>query len=102
MRISDEVMTHAGRFHADDVFSAALLKIVKPEVKVKRVMHVPEDFDGIAFDIGGGRYDHHQKGAEVRESDMLMPHLGYCGEIWAQSLWAGKWQKSLIRDLLSH
>lgn len=76
MRISDEVMTHAGRFHADDVFSAALLKIVKPEVKVKRVMHVPEDFDGIAFDIGGGRYDHHQKGAEVRESGYAYAAFG--------------------------
>ena len=76
MRISDEVMTHAGRFHADDVFSAALLKIVKPEVKVKRVMHVPEDFDGIAFNIGGGRYDHHQKGAEVRESGYAYAAFG--------------------------
>ena len=43
-----------------------------------------------------------KRGQRFVRADMLMLHLGYCGEIWAQSLWAGKWQKSLIRDLLSH
>lgn len=65
--------THAGNFHADDVFGAALLKIyfnsLNEEVEIKRVLDVTEAKDtDIVFDIGGGKYDHHQPNAEVREN----------------------------------
>ena len=43
--IPEVVYTHAGRFHADDVFGAALLKILKPEVAIRRVFQLPEDFE---------------------------------------------------------
>ncbi len=62
-------ITHSGHFHADDIFSAALLKIVGivPEVSViQRVGRVPENFNGLAFDIGRGKFDHHQQNAAVR------------------------------------
>ncbi|MBO7656105.1 MAG: MYG1 family protein [Alphaproteobacteria bacterium] len=62
-------ITHSGHFHADDIFSAALLKIVGivPDVSViQRVGSVPENFNGLAFDIGGGEFDHHQQNAAVR------------------------------------
>ena len=49
--------THSGKFHADDVFSAALLLYLNPEINISRGNKVPEDFDGIVFDIG---YDHRQ------------------------------------------
>ena len=52
--------THSGKFHADDVFSAALLLYLNPEINISRGNKVPEDFDGIVFDIGRGQYDHHQ------------------------------------------
>ena len=39
--ISDVVLTHAGKFHADDVFAAALLHILKPGVEIRRVYQVP-------------------------------------------------------------
>ena len=55
------VFTHSGKFHADDVFSSALLLYLNPEIRIIRGNKVPEDFDGIVFDIGRGRYDHHQK-----------------------------------------
>jgi len=61
-------ITHAGIFHADDVFSVALLQMLNPEIAVERVFKVSSEIsdDTLAFDIGGGKYDHHQIGAEER------------------------------------
>lgn len=43
--------THGGKFHADDVFSAALLLHFNPQLTIQRGNRVPEDFAGIVFDI---------------------------------------------------
>ena len=58
--------THSGKFHADDVFSTALLRIVFPHIPVSRGIAVPENFDGIVYDIGGGAFDHHGPRTELR------------------------------------
>lgn len=79
--IPDTVYTHAGRFHADDVFGAALLRILKPGVEVRRVYKLPEDFSGLAFDIGWGEFDHHQAGAPVRENGV--PYAAF-GLLWRE------------------
>ena len=71
--------THGGTFHADDVFSAALLLYINPEIVISRGNKVPEDFDGIVFDIGRGRYDHHQKDSRVRENGV--PYAAF-GLLW--------------------
>ena len=55
-----KAFTHGGKFHADDVFSAALLLYLNPEIQITRGNKVPEEYDGIIFDIGRGEYDHHQ------------------------------------------
>lgn len=65
-------LTHSGKFHADDVFSTALLELLNPEFQVERVLEVPADFDGIVYDIGGGAFDHHQTGAPVRENGVSL------------------------------
>ena len=44
--------THGGKFHADDVFSTALLQILRPDIQVTRGFVVPDDFDGIVYEIG--------------------------------------------------
>lgn len=74
-------LTHAGRFHADDVFSSALLRILKPDIEIRRVYAVPEGFDGLAFDIGWGEFDHHQAGAPVRENGV--PYAAF-GLLWRE------------------
>ncbi len=79
--IGTVAVTHGGKFHADDVFGAALLKILKPEIRIQRVFQVPENFDGLVFDIGGGRFDHHQEGAEVRENGV--PYAAF-GLLWRE------------------
>ena len=66
--IPDKGFTHAGQFHSDDVFSTAFLRILNPAITVERGFEVPEDFDGIVYDIGRGRFDHHQLDKEVREN----------------------------------
>ncbi len=71
--------THSGKFHADDVFSAALLTILNPDIKIERGFQVPEDFDGIVFDIGFGEFDHHQQDREVR--DNKIPYAAF-GLLW--------------------
>lgn len=81
IRIDDVAMTHGGKFHADDVFSAALLKILNPAIQIRRVFTVPENFEGLVFDIGGGRFDHHQSDAEVRENGV--PYAAF-GLLWRE------------------
>lgn len=71
--------THAGKFHADDVFSAALLTILNPDIKIERGFQVPEDFDGIVFDIGFGEFDHHQQDRPIR--DNKVPYAAF-GLLW--------------------
>ena len=73
--------THGGKFHADDVFSAALLLYLNPEIVITRGNRVPENFDGIVFDIGRGRYDHHQKDSRVRENGV--PYAAF-GLLWEE------------------
>ena len=52
MKIPANGFTHAGKFHADDVFATALLQILRPDIKITRGFVVPDDFDGIVYDIG--------------------------------------------------
>ena len=56
LRQTDCVFTHGGKFHADDVFSYALLRMIHPGLVVRRGNEVPQDFTGIVFDVGGGAF----------------------------------------------
>lgn len=76
MQIPNKGFTHAGKFHADDVFSTALLMIVNPAYQVQRGFSVPENYDGIVYDIGFGTFDHHQKAAAVRPNGVKYAAFG--------------------------
>ena len=76
-----KAFTHSGKFHADDVFSSALLLYLNPEITITRGSKVPEDYDGIVFDIGRGEYDHHQKDSRIRENGV--PYAAF-GLLWEQ------------------
>lgn len=73
--------THGGKFHADDVFSAALLLHFNPKLAIQRGNRVPEAFDGIVFDIGRGEYDHHQKDSRIRENGVPYAAFGLLWEV---------------------
>ena len=44
MKIPANGFTHAGKFHADDVFATALLQIIRPDIRITRGFVVPDDF----------------------------------------------------------
>lgn len=79
--IPEIVYTHGGKFHADDVFATALLQMLRPDITVRRVMKLPEGFDGFAYDIGWGEFDHHQADAPVRENGV--PYAAF-GLLWRE------------------
>jgi len=82
--------THSTIFHADDVFSTAFLKLVNPAIEISRVLKVTDEMqadDCIVYDIGEGRYDHHQNDRLRRpiedgyyfDKDGCMQMIPYCG-----------------------
>ena len=95
--------THSGKFHADDVFSAALLLYLNPEITITRGNRVPDDFEGIVFDIGRGRYDHHQKDSRVRENGVPYAAFGLLWEVLGKEILgeelAEKMDESFIQPL---
>ena len=76
---SANTITHSGLFHADEVMSTVLLSKILPEIRLCRTFKVPEDIreDVIVYDIGGGAFDHHQKGfSEARENGIKFSSFG--------------------------
>lgn len=98
-----KAFTHGGKFHADDVFSSALLLYINPEIVISRGNKVPEDFDGIVFDIGRGRYDHHQKDSRVCENGVPYAAFGLLWEVLGKEILgeelAEKMDESFIQPL---
>ena len=98
-----KAFTHSGKFHADDVFSYALLLYLNPAITITRGNKVPKDFDGIVFDIGRGKYDHHQKDSRIRENGIPYAAFGLLWEelgkgILGEEL-AAKFEESVIQPL---
>ncbi|WP_291244409.1 MYG1 family protein, partial [Fournierella sp.] len=81
MQVPKNGFTHGGKFHADDVFSTALLRILRPDFTVTRGFSVPENFDGIVYDIGNGPFDHHA--ADRAERPNGIPYAAF-GLLWKE------------------
>lgn len=79
--IPNKAFTHAGKFHADEVFATAALRFLNPGLSVRRGFRVPQPFEGIVYDIGFGRFDHHQQNAEKRPNGI--PYAAF-GLIWRE------------------
>lgn len=82
------LVTHSGGFHADEVFSTVVLTKLYPDAKLVRSRAAewlaPAE-DRIIYDVGGaydveaGIFDHHQRGAPLREDGQ--PYSSF-GLIW--------------------
>lgn len=59
-----DLITHNGTFHSDEVFSTVLLSNVlkKDILKLCRTSNIKEGITGFVYDVGYGKYDHHQPG----------------------------------------
>ena len=97
MKIPANGFTHAGKFHADDVFATALLQIVRPDIKITRGFVVPDDFDGIVYDIGFGMFDHHQEPRETRPNGVPYAAFGLLWRVLGPGL-VGERQARLIDE----
>lgn len=78
------VLTHGGVFHADEVLATVILSKVLEDITVLRTFKVPEGLsdDVIVYDIGFGRFDHHQKGGNgARENGVPYASVGL---IWKE------------------
>ena len=79
------VLTHSTIFHADDVFGVAMCKLIKPDIHIYRTVDKDEieealnDPSILVFDIGLGKYDHHQEDKVLRPDGT--PYCG-CGLLW--------------------
>jgi uncharacterized UPF0160 family protein len=69
-------ITHGGVFHADEVMATAILSAIEP-IALNRTFRVPEDTNAFVYDIGGGQYDHHQRGGNgARENGVPYSSAG--------------------------
>ncbi len=86
--IPDFLVTHSGGFHADELLSSVILTRLFPQARIVR-SRAPEWItpgeDRIIYDVGGaydpaaGMFDHHQRGAPLRDDGQ--PYSSF-GLIW--------------------
>ncbi|WP_417418001.1 MYG1 family protein [Hoeflea sp.] len=86
--IPEYLVTHSGGFHADELLSSVVLTRLFPEARIVR-SRAPEwitpGSDRIIYDVGGDYdaeariFDHHQRGAPLREDGQ--PYSSF-GLIW--------------------
>lgn len=68
-------VTHAGNFHGDDVFSTVFLEKYLGDITVIRLSSYQDDETKLAYDIGYGKFDHHQAGYDKKRANGIL----YCG-----------------------
>lgn len=80
-----KAFTHSGVFHADEVMATVLLSKIYDNLTVCRAFHVPENLpEGvIVYDIGNGKFDHHQKGGNGCRPENGVPYAA-CGLLWKE------------------
>ena len=97
MKVPAKGFTHAGKFHADDVFSAALLQIIRPDIEISRGFEVPDGFSGIVFDIGCGMFDHHTEPRAARPNGVPYAAFGLLWQVFGPQL-VGAHQARLLDE----
>ena len=84
----DFLVTHSGGFHADELLSSVILTRLFPQARIVRsraLEWITPGPDRIIYDVGGaydaaaGIFDHHQRGAPLREDGQ--PYSSF-GLIW--------------------
>lgn len=84
-RIEDaNCITHSGTFHADDVFASAFLELYLGDVRIYRTNQVDMnriDSSVLVYDVGRGKFDHHQSDALKRDNNI--PYCSF-GLLWKE------------------
>ena len=85
------VGTHNGIFHCDEVVAVAILSILNKDANVRVIRsrdlkHLAENTD-LLVDVGGGEFDHHQKGGNgARENGIKYASAGLIWREYGQEL----------------
>lgn len=77
--INNGIVTHNGTFHADDVFSTALIQLLVGADLVPTRIDISEISkyqNCIIYDIGGGEFDHHKEHGDTYEDGVRKASLG--------------------------
>lgn len=83
--IPDFLVTHSGGFHADEVLSSVILTRLFPQARLIRsraAEWITPGADRIIYDVGGAYdaaariFDHHQRGAPLREDGQPFSSFG--------------------------
>lgn len=70
-------ITHGGSFHPDEVMATVLLEILYGDIELARVAEIDEkDTEAFVYDIGLGKYDHHQEDKVRRENGIAYSSVG--------------------------
>ena len=97
------VVTHSGVFHADEVLATVILSKVLGDVTVLRTFKVPEGLSNkvIVYDIGFGRFDHHQKGGNgTRENGVPYAAVGLIWKEYGHKLVENTVNPELVWNLI--
>lgn len=101
------MVTHSGSFHADDVFSASVMRRLAPHATLTRtrdpdvLIPAVQDPHVVVFDVGDAydpamnNFDHHQRSFDVsRESGLPLASIGL---IWMR--YGESYVESVLREL---
>jgi len=72
-------ITHSGTMHADEVFATAFLDLYLGDIRVYRTNNIDPlkiSRDTLIYDIGRGKFDHHQNDALKREDGITYSSIG--------------------------
>ncbi len=106
------LITHNGRFHADDIFACAALQILLDAQGEAYEIIRTRDLDVIAtgdfvFDVGGeydsetNRFDHHQQGrAGARENGIFYSSLGLIWKSYGEAISGSKEVAAIVEKNL--
>lgn len=73
--------THSGKFHADDVFSAALLLYLNPEINFPEEIRFRKTSTALFLTLGGGSMTITRRTAASGKTECLMRHLDFSGRL---------------------
>ncbi len=83
-------LTHSGKFHADDVFSTALLELLNPEFQVERVLEVPETSMALSMILAAEPLITTKPVPPCGRMGFPMRLLAFCGGNMAPPWWGRK------------
>ncbi|KAA8455836.1 MYG1 family protein [Weissella paramesenteroides] len=91
------LVTHNGKFHADDVFASVIMTQLFPELTIIRTRDevVTDDHQNFVYDVGGGEFDHHGID-DTRQHQKGVPMAAF-GLIW--QTFGQQYIEKLVPDL---